>query len=118
MRGHHDETMPVEHLSTALDLTAYIGRGTIRMEAGGEQIDDLWDARGFLAVEYQLLPKLTLIGSGNLLTVKRDVQGTAFAGVATKLKSVTIRGGYEYGHTEEESHTVVLQLNRQFSFSR
>jgi len=117
--GHHgDEATPVDHLSGALDLTAYIGRGTVRMESGAERVHSEWTQRNFLSAEYQLLPKLTLIGSGNLLLGDDEKVGTIFAGAATKIKSVTIRGGYEYEKSEQDKQTVVVQLYRQFAFNR
>lgn len=116
--GHHGhEAMPVEHLSGAIDLTAYIGRGTLRMEAGGERVAEIWEHQGFVELEYQLLPKLALLGAGNLFSEGERWNGTLYMGASTKLKSVTLRGGYEYEENREDTHKLVLQIYRQFSFN-
>ncbi len=116
--GHGEESTPVEHISGALDLTAYVGRAIIRTELGAEQVHENVEKRGFLETEFQLFPKLTLHGAGNLYSKMDEWQGTAFAGVSTKLKSVTIRGGYEYEQAIEKKHKAVLQLYRQLSYNR
>lgn len=117
-RGHGDHVHPVEHLTGGVDLTAYVGRGIIRIEAAGERINKQWNHQGFLELEYQLFPKLTLHSAGNLYSEKEKWNGTAFWGVSTKLKSVTIRGGYEYEKDSEDTHKAVLQLYRQLSLTR
>ncbi len=116
--GHGEHSMAVEHISAALDGTAYLGRAIIRFELGIEAIESTWSKRGFLESEFQLLPKLTLHGAGNLFMKNDELNGTAFAGVSTKLKSVTIRGGYEYEYQHETKQTVTVQLYRQFSYNR
>ncbi len=117
LHGHGDDAMKVEHRTALFDLTALAGRGTYRLEAGAEMVDEIWTPRGFLAAEYQLLPKLTLIGSGNVAGGD-DPRGTLFGGVATTLKSVTIRGGYSYEQTNTTGHALTLQLYRQLSLTR
>ncbi len=115
--GHGDHVNPVEHLSGALDLTAYVGRGIIRMEAGTERISKAWEHQGFLEVEYQLFPKLSLLSAGSVYSQKERWNGTLFVGAWTKIKSFTIRGGYEYEENHEDTQRVVLQIYRQFSAS-
>lgn len=118
-RGHgDDEVMEVEHQSALIDLTAYILQATLRMEGGAEYKHDEWHPLIFAALDYQVLPKLTIMGSGNIFTHEDHWQGTLYLGAETKLKSVTIRGGYEYEKTNPAKHTVKFQLYRQLSFNR
>ncbi len=116
--GHGVTAKPLEHRSGALDVTINWGRGTYHIEIGVEDTDHSFSSRGFIATEYQLLPKLTLIGSGNLIWETDHQRGTLFGGIATQLKSVTIRGGYEYEKEHTEKQKIVLQLYRQSSFNR
>ncbi len=115
--GHGHHAQPVEHISGALDLTAFIGRGTVRLEAGADKTERFLEKRGFLELEHQLLPKLSLLAAGNVYSVHEEWQGTLYGGVSTKLKSVTIRGGYEYAY-KKNTQKITLQLYRQFSFNR
>ncbi len=118
--GSHSEgeAMEVEHRSGLFDLTAFIAQATLRMEMGTEYRNDEWNPLLFIALDYQVLPKLTLIGSGNIYTNDDRWNGTLYLGASTKIKSLTIRGGYEYEKSTPQKNTVILQLYRQFSFSR
>ncbi len=116
--GHAEETTSIKHMSGTFDLTAYIGQIIMRLEIGAERADDLWSPQGFIALEYQLLPKLNLISASNLVSIDEKWHKTLFAGAETTIQSVTIRGGYEYEHHMDKEERVVLQLYRQFAFSR
>ncbi len=107
-----------ESFLLAFDLTSYIRRAIIRLEGGGKLSLKHWEIHGFFDIEYQLLPKLALHGSGNIFTAESKWNGTIFWGLSTKLKALTIRGGYEYEKIQDNKHSVVLQLHRLLSYNR
>lgn len=114
------ETHEEKRTAAALDATAYLGRGVYRLETGVKKLDDHWQPNIFATVEYTVLPKLTLMGTGQVYAQNFDhAYGSAYAGVSVPLKALTIRGGYEYEKGKEENvHKASIQLYRSFSTSR
>ncbi len=111
--------MEEERLALALDCTWYHGRGIYRLEAGGRHTEDRWRGTLFGMADYALLPKLSLQLAGQLYTHMESHEfGQVYAGVSVPVGAFTLRMGYEYEHAQEETHKVVIQFYRLFSFTR
>ncbi len=116
MDGGMDEE---ERTAVALDCTWYAGRGTYRFEGGSRRTDEKWHGTLFGAVDYALLPKLTLQAAGQLYEHEAaHMFGRAYGGVSVPTAWFTIRGGYEYEKTETDDHRVMVQLYRLFTVVR
>ncbi len=118
--GHGMGEVVVEKRTAfALDLTWYEGRGAYRLEGGARRVDGDWYATLFGTADYALLPRLTVQLAGQVYEAHHSQTfGQIYGGISIPLRSVTLRGGYEYEKTHEEDHRVVVQLHRLLSLVR
>lgn len=117
--GMGDPVMEEERIALALDCTWYHGQGAYRVEGGGRYVEDRWLGTLFGMVDYALLPKFSLQLAGQIYTHMESHEfGQIYAGASTPVGAFTLRMGYEYEHAQEETHKVVVQLYRLFSFTR
>jgi hypothetical protein len=116
---HTGDAEKEKRTALALDGTVYAGRTTLRFEGVSRLVEKRLQNAFFAAADFALLPRLSLVSAGQIYTHGTDhTYGRLFAGIAVPIKSVTIRGGYEYERAADTGHKAILQLYRSFSFSR
>ncbi len=116
--GHSGDRTKEKRTAVAVDAQMYIGRGTWRFEAGQRRVDDIDQRYLFSTVEYALLPRVDIIVAATAWTHGHEHEfGTIWMGASTPIRSLTLRGGYEYEKKLTSAHTFSLQLYRSFSTS-
>lgn len=113
----HERDSTTSRAVGGADATIYLGRLLYRLELNGGIVDEQFQATGFAALDYALLPRLDLNIAVTGIRHGDNNEDAWFTGITYKPQWFTLRGGYQYARYKEPHHRVVLQIYRLFSFN-